>query len=268
MRRIIRWLLDAFTTIEFIRNIGVVLVVGGAIWLAIREWVKGLDTGQWIILSIALFGVLIVVITYLYEWRRNRSIKYIPKLLREIDELTKVLIQNSEYPSNQTMISVMEDLFEIFNIDVVEVRRTMRYGNKVEIRKMFNEKLADRPNPVPTQSLYLLYQALFYIKSTLNTYNVGLESIKNDELRKLGRKLDGLRDRVKKGTQIKAITDYNNWWEGFCSFLLLLHHDTNYPVPPEILPAKIRVVMPNIQKQIEGIIRNLLGDVQDKIFEK
>ena len=242
--------------------------MGGAIWLAVREWIKGLDTGQWIILAVSVFGVLLVISTYLYEWRKGRSIYCIPVLLSKIDKSMRALIQKSGYPPDDAMAAICLDLMEIFNIDILEVKRTVWLGNKREIRKMFNEKISNRPNPVPTQSLHLLRESLFYINQTFNTHNYGLESIKTDEYKKLENQLDRLRDRLIKANQIKSVRDYLDWWEGFCGFLLLLHYDSRYPIPPEILSARIRVVLPNIKRQTEGLIRNLLDDVRAGIFEK
>jgi hypothetical protein len=271
-RRFWDWLHNVVTTYQMVRIIGVVLAMVTPIGVIIREWVKGLDTVQLILLLIGLFGLLIVGMTYFWEWRTQRNIKYIPSLLLAMNEKMKGLIELAPYPQHEVLEKSCTDLAEIFNIDTVEIKKTIRLGRRVEIRRMFNTILLNRPNPVPEGSLHLLYQSLMDIQGIFDDYKIGLESIKDDQYKKLQTRFEALKRRaqlVPEGARIvKAITNYNNWWEGLSSFRLLLHYDSKYYIPTEILPPKVRAGLSNIQKQIEGVVTNLHADVLESMGKK
>jgi hypothetical protein len=261
----IRLVFEIWGYLLTIRTIGLSLAGATAMTLAIREWLVGLDTLGSILVFLFIFGIVLTGITYIYEWRRTISVRYLPTVILNMNNKMRLLIELAGYPAQEIMESACKDLAEIFNIDIKTIEKTYRYGRKIEIRKMFSELLSTRPNPVPTNELHKLLQSLLDIQGIFNHYQIGLDSIKDEQYKRLERQFESLKEKTQlspsNAQAIRPITNYYFWWEGLCNLLLLLHYDKAYYIPTEVLPAKVRAILPNVTKQIEGIIANLHSDI-------
>lgn len=271
LKRIYGWLQNVLDMAGLPRAIGEAIAMVGLAIIAIRRWVY-LDTTDMILLGISLLGLLIVGLTFFYEWRKNRNVRQIPDLLIKMDEKMKCLIAVAKYPQER-LEKFHIDAGELWDIDITRLKQAQLRNDLAEIKQMFEDyinKPSIRSPYSPTQTkpqpLAILVGTLTNLTGLMNFHEIGINSIKDKEYLMLEKQFRILERRLANIKTIKHLNNYEIWWEGLCNYILLDHYSPTEYLPPEVLPAKAKAVIPNIHFFAQIAVNEYMGYVKDSIY--
>lgn len=268
-RRFWKWLQHFSFITSLPRTIGEAVAMVAVIGLAIKQWAQELDQTQLILILLALFGLIVVGITYLVEWRKKKSVKYIPELLSQMDEKVKLLIELSPFPQDKAK-GFVNDVAELFDIDIQRFKDAWETHNLAEMKATIKEETDkfSKAHQIPRSSLQpftIMADLLRNLSGLMDSHEIGLNSIKDNEYKKLEVKLEMLKHRLRDSTAIKRVNNYLFWWEGLTSFLLLNHYALPYRV--DLLPVKVKAVLPALQPLIQAAVDEYMGYIKDSVYD-
>jgi hypothetical protein len=271
-RRIRDWansIADVVGWVQIISQSGVVVAVG---WALIRGWLQGLENTQFILLLIASFFIVLLIITYINKWFKQRATKIIPDLLATMDEKMKRLIEVTEYPKEK-IEGFYDDAGELWNIDIPKIRKAYLRNDNAELRKMIRDEIQkiDTHSPYPQtqatqQPLAVVIQHLMQLSGLMKNHKIDIDSIRDDEYKRLEARLITLEKRVKSSKTIKSINVYQLWWRGLTNYSLLEHYAPIDNLPADWLPARAKAMIPNVSFYSKIAMSEYMGYVKDSIY--
>jgi len=268
--RIWNWFKNLSDITGLPRTIGEAITLVALAGVAIRQWMEGLDQTQLILILIALFGLVVVGITYLLEWRRNRSVRYIPTLLYQMDEKMKCLIETAQC-SQDKMEKFIDDAGELWDIDIQKLKDAYKAGNIADIKATIIDEMdkfskQHQLPPSAPQPFTIVKDLLRNLTGLMSYHEIGITSIKDYEYEKFEKHLEVLKKRVKQSRTINTINSYLFWWSGLSNLLLLYHYDSLDNVLPDLLPAKVKAAIPTMQTLIQTAIEEYMGYIKDNVY--
>jgi hypothetical protein len=253
--------------IDWLLRIGAVVAIISPIIVALRKWVE-LDNTDWWILGVGLFGLLLILLSIILRYAKNRSTKCIPDLLIRMDEKMKCLI-GTAIPSVEKATQFFTDAGELWDIDIQRIQTAYTSKNTADLKLMVKE-WENRPSPFPQspQPFTIISTFMQSLRGLMITDEIGTETIKDVEYKKLERRLKILQGRLKDSRSVRNLDRYLMWWEGSNHFWLLKHYSLNNPIFPLMAPAKVKAAMPQLEYLLQIALNEYHGYVRDSIYGK
>jgi len=252
-------------TTSAIRGLLWVLVMVAATGVAIRHWLKSLDTLQLSLLMVVLLCLLLIGLTYFLDWRRKRNIDNLPELLSQLDQLTLDYIDGL-VPHSKTPEALVNDLANLLGMDIGQLKHAMLMQNHKLAQQEFYrlssryEKLANLKK-LPENLLTLRLMG-----GLMNEYNVGLAHITDvEEYRNLFQRIKRLQKRLPTAAITAKVTEYFSASDGLYSLLLSTKPFTNLSTLKELIPARERAHSLIMRSVIEGYTATLISAVRESI---
>jgi hypothetical protein len=251
-------------TTSTVRAIFWMLGVVAVIVVFIRKWLGSLDTIQMAALWVALACLGIIVVTYLLDWRRKRSIDKIPELLAQLDKVVLDYIENYTMPNISERL--LDDLANLNNINIGELKAAARSGDRKQAENAFfrfgqrYEKYRDHKKFQEQIMNMRLAGAL------MNEEHVGLVGIIDTrEYQRIYQRVRDLRKRLPSQAVSGKINDYFYQSEALYSMLLSIKPFENLGNLRELVPARMRASREITFPIIEGHMNTLISAVRESI---
>lgn len=251
--------------IDWIPRIGIVVAIVGAVGLVIKQWIDGIDTTQLALLLVILFGILLLILGLILKWSRGRSIHSIPKLLLDMDERMKWLIEVSPHPSQENAEKFIGDAGELLQMDFSRFKDAYKLKDVTTMKSIIKET-ADKA--VPLQSFKEVLDYLTKLKGLMNFDGIGLDLLKDKEFKKMEARLISLKHRIPDSKTTRRLNVYLLWWEGSMSFQLLNKFPSQNTAFLDFLPVQAKTTLPNINQLVNLATDEYLGYVKDGIYGK
>jgi len=241
------------------------VTVLATIGIVIRQWLKGIDLIQFILIMVILFCLVIVGITYFLNRHKRHSIIRIPDLLYEMDTIVR------EYVSEPRAISIddtqMNNLTELINIKRDSLERSVKNmidGDLTQKNQVFNSLLEQTKKVLPSNSPNEMLTGLLFLSGMLDS-NAELATIKNSsKYQPLSKELKKLKQRA--GATInEKVNNYLLWSDGLYPVLFEINSGNISPQVLAILPVKVKVSIPLARTAIEMFIDQRLSEVLDAV---
>jgi hypothetical protein len=253
-------------TTSTIRSIFYMLGVVAVVVVFIRKWLESLDTIQMVALWVALACLGIIVLTYLLDWRRKRSIDKIPELLARLDELVLDYIEGYDMP--KVPETLLDDLARVLNLNIGELKAAARSGDKKQAEQAFTrfqQRYEGYSNPKKFSEQIMNMRLA---GALMNENNVGLDSITNtQEYQRIYQRVRALRKQLPSRTISTKINEYFHQSEALYSMLLSIKPFENLATLRDIIPARIRAGHDVTLPIVEGYIDTLISAVRESINE-
>jgi hypothetical protein len=267
-KKLIKWLQGFGDLFDWLLRIGAVVAMVSPIIVSLRKWVE-LDTTDLWILGLGIFGIILIILSFILRWQKNNSVKVIPDLLTKMDEKMKRLI-GTAVPSPEKAKQFYTDAAELWNIDTHRIETAFISKNMTDIKAMVKE-FEHKPSPFPqspSQPFTILSSFLQNIRGLMYTDEVGTDSIKDPEYLKMETKLTSLQKRLRDSRSIRNLDRYLQWWHGSNHYLLLKHYSGNIEMYYMIIPAKAKACLPQFDYLLQIALNEYLGYVKDSVYNK
>ncbi len=125
----------------------VVVMVGGVV-IFIGKWLATLNYIQRVAVIVILACLFFIMVTYILDWQRKRSIDSIPELLTKIDQMTLNYIDDF-MSKESTSIELVKDLAKLVGMNIDSLLSAAESQNKIRAEQEFERfmnrygKLAD-----------------------------------------------------------------------------------------------------------------------------
>lgn len=253
-------------TTSTIRAIFWIFGVVAVIVVFIREWLGSLDTIQIVALWVALACLGIIVLTYLLDWRRKRSIDKIPELLAQLDKLVLDYIDN--YAMLNTSERLLDDLAHLNGINISELKAAAHSGDRRQAEDALSrfgqryEKYRDHKKFQEQIMNMRLAGAL------MNEEHVGLAGItETREYQRIYQRVRDLRKRLPSQSVSGKINDYFYQSEALYSMLLSIKPFESLGNLRQLVPARMRASREIIFPIVEGHVNTLISAVRESIID-
>jgi len=259
------WLQGFGDIIDWILRIGAASAVVGSMGFFIVQWVKGIGTTQLILVLVAMFGFILILLSILLRWLKNRSVRNIPDMLYKMDEKMKCLIETATLPEAK-MLGFLNDAGELWNIDVPRIKIAFISGDYNDMKEMVKEYERNNPYlPSSPQPFKILSEFLNNLAGLMKTDEIGIDNIKDNKYRKMEKQLEILQKRLRDSKSVKSINAYMLWWNGGNHYWLLRHYEQGDLSQP-FMPAKVKAAIPQLEFLIKAVVKEYLGYVKDNIY--
>ncbi len=261
------WLQGFGDIIDWILRIGAASAVVGSMGFFIKQWISGIDTTQLILVLVAVFGFVLILLSIILRWLKNRSVRNIPDILYKMDEKMKCLIGTATLPEAK-MSKFLDDAGELWSIDVPRIKTAFISGNYKDMKEMVREYEKNNPfqQSSPHQPFKMLSEFLNNLAGLMKTDGISIDDVKDNEYRKLEKQLEVLQKRLRDSKSVKSITAYMLWWNGGNHYWLLQHYEQGYDLSQPFIPAKVKAAIPQLEFLIKAVVKEYLGYVKDNIY--
>ncbi|MFA5629105.1 MAG: hypothetical protein WC958_02450 [Dehalococcoidales bacterium] len=261
-------------TISTIRWLLGVLAVMGMIASVTGKWLEQLNAIQLWGLIIAIITLLLIVITFIIDWKIKKDIESIPDLIEKIDVITSNFVDDySLNLSEEQWKNLFNDYQTILGIDFHSLSKAIEYNkDKKAIEKEFDTVNRAYMRKISINGINnKTEQALLDLgdmSSILDTYHAGLNELKSTHKYKhYEKRIKSLQRKASSAYISVQISNYFTISERYYYMLLSTKPLYENPILKEKLPARIYAKKSQLKPLVERQISILIAGVREAILK-